>query len=61
MNFNIKKGEFVTVIGDVGSGKSSLLSALIGEMLSIDKQFYNDLKDKICDDKMLEQIKEHSK
>lgn len=42
MNFTIKKGEFVTVIGDVGSGKSSLLSALIGEMLSCDKQFYFD-------------------
>lgn len=26
-------GEFVCIIGDVGSGKSSILSALIGDML----------------------------
>lgn len=29
----IKRGEFVCVIGDVGSGKSSLLSAIIGDMI----------------------------
>lgn len=33
INLKIKKGDFVCVIGDVGSGKSSLLSALIGDML----------------------------
>ena len=48
------------MIGDVGSGKSSLLSALIGDMLSLDKQFYDDLKDKICDEEMLVKIKSHS-
>ena len=32
MNFSIKKGSFVAVVGRVGSGKSSLLSALLGEM-----------------------------
>ena len=29
------KGEFVVVIGDVGSGKSSLLNAIIGDMIYI--------------------------
>jgi len=29
----IKSGEFVCFIGDVGSGKSSFLSSLIGDML----------------------------
>ena len=33
----IKKGEFVVIIGDVGCGKSSLLQALIGEMLYVDE------------------------
>ena len=33
INLNIKHGELVCIIGDVGSGKSSLLSALIGDML----------------------------
>lgn len=33
IEFEVRKGEFVCVIGDVGSGKSSLLSALNGDML----------------------------
>ncbi len=32
LNFNIKKGEIVAVIGDIGSGKSSLMYSLLGEM-----------------------------
>ena len=32
LNFSIKKGSLVAVVGRVGSGKSSLLSALLGEM-----------------------------
>ena len=32
INFDLKKGELVAVIGKVGSGKSSLLSAILGEM-----------------------------
>ena len=33
IDFKVKKGEFVCIIGDVGSGKSSLLSTLVGDML----------------------------
>ena len=33
LNLTIKKGEFICVIGAIGSGKSSLLSSLIGDML----------------------------
>ena len=33
IDLTIHKGEFVCIIGDVGSGKSSLLQALIGSML----------------------------
>ncbi|XP_071950814.1 ATP-binding cassette sub-family C member 5-like [Antedon mediterranea] len=32
INFNVKKGELVGICGSVGSGKSSLLSALLGQM-----------------------------
>ncbi|XP_073148828.1 ABC transporter C family member 4 [Henckelia pumila] len=32
LNFVIKKGELVAVVGTVGSGKSSLLAAILGEM-----------------------------
>lgn len=35
INMNVKKGEFVTIIGDVGSGKTSLLQSIIGDMLYI--------------------------
>ena len=35
LNIKVKKGEFVCVIGDVGSGKSSLFSALIGDMIYV--------------------------
>lgn len=35
MNLNIRKGQFVCIIGDVGSGKSSLLSSLIGDLLHL--------------------------
>jgi len=33
LSLQIKRGEFVIVVGDVGSGKSSLMHALIGDMI----------------------------
>ena len=35
VNMQIKKGEFVCIIGDVGSGKSSLLHSIIGDLIYI--------------------------
>ena len=35
IDLSVKKGEFVCVIGDVASGKSSLLSAIIGDMIYV--------------------------
>lgn len=32
LDLEINRGEFVCLIGDVGSGKSSLLSALLGDL-----------------------------
>ena len=32
INLTIKKGQLVAVVGQVGSGKSSLISALLGDM-----------------------------
>jgi len=46
---NIKQGEFVCIIGNFGSGKSSLLSAIIGDMLYLDKRFINKYKNKAID------------
>ena len=36
LNLTIKHGEFICIIGDVGSGKSSLLSSIIGDLLYLD-------------------------
>lgn len=35
IDIKIKKGQFVCIVGKVGSGKSSLLSAMIGDMLPV--------------------------
>ena len=35
IDIKIKKGEFTCIIGDVGSGKSSLLSTIIGDLLYV--------------------------
>ncbi|VDK43346.1 unnamed protein product [Anisakis simplex] len=32
INLNVKKGELIAIVGSVGCGKSSLLSAILGEM-----------------------------
>ena len=33
INFHVGHGQLVAVVGHVGSGKSSLISALLGEMI----------------------------
>ena len=33
LDVNIKKGSFTIIVGEIGSGKSSLLSAMFGEMI----------------------------
>ncbi|GAB9468080.1 Atp-binding protein [Globisporangium polare] len=38
VNFRLEKGDFAVVFGGVGAGKSSLCSALLGEMSKVDGQ-----------------------
>ena len=48
----IKKGSFTVVIGECGSGKTSLLNAMIGEMIHLPKQAIKEVGDysrKICE------------
>lgn len=35
IDLKVKKGEFVCIIGDVGSGKSSILSSIIGDLIPV--------------------------
>jgi len=37
LDLSVKKGEFIAVVGDIGSGKTSLFKALIGEMINLQK------------------------
>lgn len=46
INLNIKKGEFVCVIGDVGAGKSSILNALNGDMIYVPTSVVNEFNGK---------------
>lgn len=36
LSFYVKQGDFVGIIGKVGSGKTSLLNAILGEMIKLD-------------------------
>jgi len=51
VNLSIKQGEFVCIIGDVGSGKSSLLNAIIGDLQYIDPSYLQEVGDKKLNDK----------
>ena len=46
VELEIKKGEFVVVIGEVGSGKSSLINAMNGEMIYIPQNEIDFIGDK---------------
>ena len=37
LDIKIKKGSFTVIIGEMGSGKTSLLNCMIGEMISVSK------------------------
>ena len=35
INVQVKEGELVAIVGQIGAGKSSLISAILGEMQNI--------------------------
>lgn len=45
INFSVNKGEFVAIIGGLGSGKSSLIKAISGNMSHIRHECYDKIKD----------------
>jgi ABC-type uncharacterized transport system ATPase component len=61
INLSIHHGEFVCIIGDFGSGKSSLLSAIIGDLLYIDNDFFEQNKTLNINDPLVAQaVKSYS-
>lgn len=44
INISVKRGEFVCIIGEVGSGKSSLLQAMLNNMLPFEEKIDNPTK-----------------
>ena len=59
MGITIKKGEFVCIIGDVGAGKSSLLNAIIGEMIYTTPSFFNQHAQDRMGDSFIENLTDH--
>lgn len=57
INFKINKGEFVCILGDVGSGKSTIISTLIGDLLYLENDFYKLFKNMEYDGYLNERIK----
>ena len=46
LDIKIKKGSFVVIVGETGSGKTSLLNALIGEMIHLPKSVIEQVGDR---------------
>lgn len=56
LNLQLNHGEFACIIGDVGSGKSSLLSSIIGDLLYLDPQFMHTFKDYPINETLIEAV-----
>ena len=60
VNLKIKKGELVCILGDVASGKSSLFSAIIGDMLHLTEDFIQNDGRRLEKSELLDAVKFHS-
>ncbi|CAI2359203.1 unnamed protein product [Moneuplotes crassus] len=56
INLKIHKGEFICIIGEVGSGKSSLLSAILGDMLYLSDETIEVNQDRILDEELRKEL-----
>ena len=56
INLSVAKGEFVCIIGEVGSGKSSLISSLLGDLIYVSDETAQSLGEKPVDDESLNDL-----
>ena len=56
INLEVRKGEFICVIGDVGAGKSSLFSAINGDMIFVPEDVINKALDKSHDSQFFKDL-----
>ncbi|CAI2361005.1 unnamed protein product [Moneuplotes crassus] len=61
IGLDIKKGEFVCIIGEIGSGKSSLINAILSDLIYVSDETVSDLSEKVVDDKVIEEIFDRSR
>jgi ATP-binding cassette subfamily C (CFTR/MRP) protein 1 len=57
----VEKGEFICIIGEVGSGKSSLINSLLGDLIYVDNETAQEMGDKILNDDTKAKLVERSK
>ena len=60
LNLEVRKGEFMCIIGDVGSGKSSLLNSLLGDLMCVGSEFLEENKHEKMGKEFYEKLKAHS-
>lgn len=48
IDIRVPKGKLLAIVGEVGSGKSSLIAAMLGNMVKIDGQIYMDLNSSVA-------------
>ena len=58
IDLTVFKGEFVAIIGEVGSGKSSIINTMCGDMLLMNQQVYDKHKDKSLSQSVREEEKD---
>jgi len=61
LDLEIKKGEFVCILGDVGSGKSSIIQLMIGDLLYMQRDYFKLFRNLEINDYLQERIKQISK
>jgi ATP-binding cassette subfamily C (CFTR/MRP) protein 1 len=61
IKLNIEKGEFICIIGEIGAGKSSLINALMADLIYMSNETVIDMNEKEVNSETIEEIFDRSK